>query len=69
MGRVVKKQVDNIIGSKLSKENVLVTDTWRAYKTYAKEKELNITELNQTMANTLLRVCITSRMLMVPILE
>jgi IS1 family transposase len=38
MGRVVKQQVDNIIGSKLSKENVLVTDTWRAYKTYAKEK-------------------------------
>lgn len=36
--RVVKQQVDNIIGYKLSKENVLVTDTWRAYKTYAKEK-------------------------------
>ncbi len=38
MGRVVKTKVDNMIGSKLSSNNVLVTDAWRAYKTYAKEK-------------------------------
>lgn len=38
MGRVVKTKVDKLIGSKLSSENVLVTDAWRAYKTYAKEK-------------------------------
>ncbi|MGG3736811.1 IS1595 family transposase [Aeribacillus pallidus] len=40
MGRIVKSQVDKIIGSKLTSENVLVTDAWRAYKTYAKEKGL-----------------------------
>lgn len=40
MGRVVKSQVDKVIGSKLHEENVLVTDAWRAYKTYAKEKGL-----------------------------
>jgi len=40
MGRIVKTQVDNLIGSKLSNENVLVTDAWKAYKTYAKEKGL-----------------------------
>lgn len=38
MGRIVKTKVDNLIGSKLSSENVIVTDAWRAYKTYAKEK-------------------------------
>jgi hypothetical protein len=40
MGRVVKSKVDKVIGSKLRSENVLVTDAWRAYKTYAKEKGL-----------------------------
>lgn len=40
MGRVVKSQVDKVIGPKLRRENVLVTDAWRAYKTYAKEKGL-----------------------------
>ena len=40
MGRVVKTKVDNLIGSKLTPENVLVTDDWRAYKTFAKEKGL-----------------------------
>jgi ISXO2-like transposase domain len=38
MGRVVKTKVDNMIGSKLTPDNVLVTDAWRAYKTNAKEK-------------------------------
>jgi transposase-like protein len=40
MGRVVKSKVDSMIGSKLTSENVLVTDAWRAYMTYAKEKGL-----------------------------
>ena len=40
MGRIVKTKVDNMIGSKLTSDNVLVTDAWRAYKTYAKEKGL-----------------------------
>mgnify|MGYP003461922340 FL=1 len=38
MGRVMKTKVDNLIGSKLTSDNVLVTDAWRAYKTYANEK-------------------------------
>lgn len=37
-GRIVKTKVDTLIGSKLSNENMLVNDAWRAYKTYAKEK-------------------------------
>jgi 6-phosphogluconate dehydrogenase (decarboxylating) len=37
---IVKPKVEKLIGSKLSNENVLVTDAWRAYKTYAKEKGL-----------------------------
>jgi transposase-like protein len=40
MGRIVKTQVDKTIGSKLHPDNVLVTDAWRAYMTYAKEKGL-----------------------------
>ncbi len=42
MGRVVKTKVDKLIGSKLSSQNILVVDAWRAYKTYAKEKELTL---------------------------
>ena len=38
MGRVVKTKVDGMIGYKLTPNNVLVTDAWRAYKTYANEK-------------------------------
>ncbi|BDG35723.1 hypothetical protein PcaKH15_16290 [Parageobacillus caldoxylosilyticus] len=40
MGSVVKSKVDKVIVSKLRSENILVTDAWRAYKTYAKEKGL-----------------------------
>lgn len=29
MGRIVKTKVDNLIGSKLSSENVIVTNAWR----------------------------------------
>jgi hypothetical protein len=37
-GVLLKQKVEKMIGSKLTPENVLVTDAWRAYKTYAKEK-------------------------------
>ena len=42
MGRVVKTKVEGMIGSKLTPNNVLVTDAWRAYKTYAKEKGIEM---------------------------
>ncbi|MED4750815.1 IS1595 family transposase [Brevibacillus choshinensis] len=48
MGRVVKTQVEKVIGSKLHSENVLVTDAWRAYKTYAKEKGLEHYRIKST---------------------
>jgi len=38
MGRVVKTKVESMIGTKLTPNNVLITDAWRAYKTYAKEQ-------------------------------
>lgn len=38
MGRLTKEQLDKAIGHKLSNENVLCTDSWRAFKTYADEK-------------------------------
>ncbi len=37
-GRIIKEQVEESIGPKLSASNVLCTDAWRAFKTYAKEK-------------------------------
>ncbi|EAZ85075.1 hypothetical protein BB14905_22433 [Bacillus sp. B14905] len=46
MGRVVKTKVDGMIGYKLSPNNVLITDAWRAYKTYANEKRIGIIALN-----------------------
>jgi transposase-like protein len=42
MGRLTKNQLDKAIGHKLSKENTLCTDSWRAFKTYAADKGLNI---------------------------
>jgi IS1 family transposase len=39
-GRIVKSRLDKAIGSKLSTSNVLCTDAWRAFKTYANEKGL-----------------------------
>jgi hypothetical protein len=48
------RNIDNMICSKLTPDNVLVTDAWRAYKTYAKEKGMKV--------NTLLKACITSKM-------
>lgn len=38
MGRVRKKQVDKVIGPLVSEDNVLCTDAWRSYTTFAKEK-------------------------------
>lgn len=40
MGRIIKSQVENTIGQYLSKDNILCTDSWRAYKTYENDKEL-----------------------------
>ncbi len=37
-GRLVKTQLDNAIGSKLSSDNTPCTDAWRAFSTYAKSK-------------------------------
>lgn len=37
-GRLVKSQLDKAIGSKLSSDNTLCTDAWRAFSTYAKDK-------------------------------
>ncbi|TVP84516.1 MAG: IS1595 family transposase [Alkalicoccus sp.] len=42
IGRLTKVQLHNAIGHKLSKENVLCTDAWRAFKTYATEKGMPI---------------------------
>ncbi len=42
MGRLTKEQLDKAIGHKLSNENVLCTDAWRAFKTYATEKGISI---------------------------
>lgn len=39
-GRIVKSRLDRAIVSKLSASNVLCTDAWRAFKTYATEKGL-----------------------------
>jgi hypothetical protein len=42
MDRLTKEQLDKAIGHKLSSENVLCTDSWRAFKTYAAEKGMDI---------------------------
>src|SRR5690625_717929 len=42
MGRITKGQLDKAIGYKLSKDNVLYTDAWRAFKVYANEKGMEI---------------------------
>lgn len=39
-GRIVKDRLDKAIGSKLTATNVLCTDAWRAFKTYAQKKGL-----------------------------
>jgi len=35
MGRIMRPQLDKVIGRYLSDKNILCTDIWRAYKTYA----------------------------------
>ncbi|WP_374989319.1 IS1595 family transposase (plasmid) [Priestia megaterium] len=42
MGRLTKEQLDNAIGHKFSKGNILCTDSWRAFRTYSNEKGLDI---------------------------
>src|SRR5699024_5395244 len=42
MGRLTKDQLDKIIGNRFSNENILCIDSWRAFKTYAAEKEKDI---------------------------
>lgn len=42
MGRLTKEQSDKAIRRKLSSENVLCTDAWRAFKTYAFDNEIDI---------------------------
>lgn len=42
MGRLTKDQLDKAIGHRLSSENILCTDSWRAFKTYATEKGMDI---------------------------
>lgn len=39
-GRIVRTRLDEAVGSKLSASNVLCTDAWRAFMTYAKDKGL-----------------------------
>jgi hypothetical protein len=39
-GRIVKTQFDIAIGSKLSSDNTVCTDAWRAFSAYAKSKGL-----------------------------
>ncbi|WP_347860774.1 IS1595 family transposase [Salimicrobium sp. PL1-032A] len=41
-GRLTKEQLDKAIGPKLSSENVLCTDAWRAFKSYAFENNMDI---------------------------
>lgn len=38
-GRITKKQLDTAIGDKLTSSTVLCKDAWRAFKTYANDKE------------------------------
>jgi transposase-like protein len=40
MGRIVKSQVNDLIGNHITSDNIFCTDSWRAYKTYAKEKNI-----------------------------
>ena len=42
LGRLTNEQLDKAIGHKLSNENVLCTHSWRAFKTYAAEKGMDI---------------------------
>ncbi|MFJ5718202.1 IS1595 family transposase [Neobacillus sp. NPDC093127] len=39
-GRIIKSQLDKAIGLKLSSDNTLCTDAWRAFSVYAKSKGL-----------------------------
>lgn len=51
--RIVKTELEKAIGSKLSISNVLSTDAWRAFMTFAKKKVSSITGLNLMVKNVL----------------
>lgn len=40
LGRIVTKRLDKVISPSLSDDNVLCTDAWRAFSTFAKKKKL-----------------------------
>jgi IS1 family transposase len=40
LGRIVTNRLDKVISPSLSEENVLCTDGWRAFSTFAKNKSL-----------------------------
>ncbi len=46
-GRIMKTQLDKVIGSKLSSDNTLCTDAWRFFLSMQQAKDWNIIVLNQ----------------------
>lgn len=52
--------IDKAIGHRISNENILCTDSWRAFKTYAAEKEWLFTN-SSPMVRFVQRGFITSR--------
>jgi hypothetical protein len=53
LGRIVKEKLDMVIGGKLTLTNILVSDAWRAYKTYAEEKDLEHYRLKSKEQHTI----------------
>lgn len=45
-GRIRTTKLDQTIGSHLSNSNVLCTDSWRAFSSYANQKDWRITDSN-----------------------
>jgi len=48
MGRIDKKKIDDLLGSRVSSSNILCTDAWRSYMTFAKEKGIEHYRINST---------------------
>lgn len=42
VGRIKTEQLDKAIGHKLSSQNVLCTDSWRAFRVYAADNRMSI---------------------------
>jgi hypothetical protein len=60
--RIVKTQLDKATGSKLSSDNTLCTDSWRAISTKAKDWfiiVLNLMELNVSKVSIIFKMLIT----------